>query len=601
LTIGHVREHLDVVRDTRGQGQTREIFEGRRRHGLGEVPPVPLAALAPAYCPHRPTETALYRVVSEHLETFLAHARETYSKPPPRYVEEELRAYLDCGIFARGFTRCHCDACGHDLLVAFSCKRRGVCPSCAGRRMANTAAHLVDRVLPDVPMRQFVLSLPYELRLLAAFKPDVLRALARIFVDAVFASYRARAGRDGIEASRCGAITFVQRFGGSLNLNVHFHTDFLDGVFTRDERGHVQFHPAPAPDANELGAIARRVHDRAVAWLGRRGHIDERLLEERSNESPERGAIEACAAIAMQRGAFLKLAVEHDHGAHLGREGEPPELRFAAEHQGFDLHAGVRIAAGDDLGRERLCRYGARPALALDRLRRLADGRIAYRVKYARAGAAKHRVMTGIELLARLCAIIPPPRFPLVRFHGVLAPRSSWRREVAPRPRAAPSRCDGIAPRARHGPHGRAKTPARTPAPPLRGTQRTRGAPGLVPGGMGESAAPALIAARSPPGSGDVICLAPDMLAVRHWQRLRDGALLAASPYVDWATLMRRSFDVDVLACARCGGRLHLLAVITETESVRRLLAHLGLSSDAPPLARARDPTDDAIDVTCED
>jgi hypothetical protein len=118
---------------------------------------------------------------------------------------------------------------------------------------------------------------------------------------------------------------------------------------------------------------------------------------------------------------------------------------------------------------------------------------------------------------------------------------------------------------------------------------------------MGESAAPALIAARSPPGSGDVICLAPDMLAVRHWQRLRDGALLAASPYVDWATLMRRSFDVDVLACARCGGRLHLLAVITETESVRRLLAHLGLSSDAPPLARARDPTDDAIDVTCED
>jgi hypothetical protein len=91
------------------------------------------------------------------------------------------------------------------------------------------------------------------------------------------------------------------------------------------------------------------------------------------------------------------------------------------------------------------------------------------------------------------------------------------------------------------------------------------------------------------------------MLAVRHWQRLRDGALLATSPYIDWATLMRRSFDVDVLACAHCGGRLRLLAVITETESVRRLLAHLGLPSDAPPLARARDPTDDAIDVTRED
>jgi hypothetical protein len=334
---------------------------------------------------------------------------------------------------------------------------------------------------------------------------------------------------------------------------------------------------------------------------GHHGHIDERPPEERPSELAETGALEACAAIAMQRGAFLKLSAEHDDGARVGTEGEPPGLRFAAAHEGFDLHAGVRIAAGDDLGRERLCRYGARPALALDRLRRLPDGRIAYRVKYARAGAAKHRIMTAIELLARLCAIIPPPRFPLVRFHGVLAPRSSWRREVTPRPRPASSRCNGIEPPARNGPHGRTKTPARTPAPPLHGTQRTRGALGLVSGGTGELAAPPLIAARSPPDSGDVIRLAPNMLAVRHWQRLRDGALLAASPYIDWATLMRRSFDVDVLACAHCGGRLRVLAVITETESVRRLLAHLGLPSDAPPLARARDPTDNAIDVTCED
>ena len=141
----------------------------------------------------------------------------------------------------------------------------------------------------------------------------------------------------------------------------------------------------------------------------------------RSNEAPEPGALEACAAIAMQRGAFGKLATDEDHGAGDGREREAGKVRFAAEHEGFNLHAGVRIAAGDDLGRERLARYGARPALALDRLRRLPDGRIAYRVKYARHGAAKHRVMTGVELLARLSALIPPPRYPLVRCHGVLA------------------------------------------------------------------------------------------------------------------------------------------------------------------------------------
>jgi hypothetical protein len=120
-----------------------------------------VARLAPAYQPRRPTETVLYRVVHDTLETFLAHARETYAAPLPRYVERELRGYMRCGVFAHGFTRCHCDACGSDLLVAFSCKGRGLCPSCAGRRMANTGAHLVDRVLPGVPVRQFVLSLPY--------------------------------------------------------------------------------------------------------------------------------------------------------------------------------------------------------------------------------------------------------------------------------------------------------------------------------------------------------------------------------------------------------------------------------------------------------
>ena len=63
--------------------------------------------------------------------------------------------------------------------------------------MANVAAHLVDRVLPDVPVRQYLLTLPYELRKLAAFKADVLTALARIFVEAVFTMYRSRARRDG--------------------------------------------------------------------------------------------------------------------------------------------------------------------------------------------------------------------------------------------------------------------------------------------------------------------------------------------------------------------------------------------------------------------
>jgi hypothetical protein len=78
--------------------------------------------------------------------------------------------------------------------------------------MANAAAAIVDRVLPSVPVRQYVLSLPYELRRLAAFKADVLTALGRIFVEAIFSSYRVRAERDGA-LGQCGAVNFVHRAG----------------------------------------------------------------------------------------------------------------------------------------------------------------------------------------------------------------------------------------------------------------------------------------------------------------------------------------------------------------------------------------------------
>jgi hypothetical protein len=72
----------------------------------------------------RPEESVLYGVVQAELETFLAraHARE---RPVPRFVERELRSFLRCGILAHGFVRVHCDDCGLDRVVAFSCKGRG--------------------------------------------------------------------------------------------------------------------------------------------------------------------------------------------------------------------------------------------------------------------------------------------------------------------------------------------------------------------------------------------------------------------------------------------------------------------------------------------
>ncbi len=610
-----------TVRDDGCSPQVRDIPLAAPWHVVGEAH-LFVAVLAPAYVPRRPTETVLYGLVRQHLETFLAHARDNYDGGLPRYVETELRAYLKCGVLSEGFTRAHCDACGHDLLVAFSCKSRAACPSCAGRRMANTGAAIVDRVLPNVPVRQYVLSLPFELRKLAAFKADVLTALGRIVVEAIFASYAVRARRSGLKDTQCGAINFVQRFGSSVNLHVHFHVVVLDGVVARDPDTGVVFHPAARPTRDELTAVVQRVWRRAEVWLRRHGYLDDRPLEDHSDESPAQTAIDACAAIAMGRGRTATLP--NDEEPENDHESVSDGHSGSVDIDGFNLHAGVRVEAGDDAGREKLCRYAARPPLSLARLRRLPGGRVAYRLKYVGRGRGKHRIMEPMELIARLAALIPPPRYPLVRYAGVLGPRSAWREDVVPRPRERRPACNG----ASGGPHG-ADLAARLADPKTRGACLHRPDPGQrapgptcgdarPKGGEPERIRPAenCLAARSErPGPAAspscrldgsaamvmrapvVTALTPNVLSVRHWDRLLGGLLYAASPRIDWASLLRRTLHVDVLQCPKCHGRLRVLAVITERDPVTRILSHLGLPTRAPPLARSRDPSDELADI----
>ena len=100
-----------------------------------------------------PSRTVLYKVVTGHLETFLASLDAAPdAKGLPAYVQREFYdyvqcGYVQCGILAHGFLRLGCDTCQKELLP-FSCKWRGFCPSCAGRRMTLTAAHLVECVGP---------------------------------------------------------------------------------------------------------------------------------------------------------------------------------------------------------------------------------------------------------------------------------------------------------------------------------------------------------------------------------------------------------------------------------------------------------------------
>jgi hypothetical protein len=134
----------------------------------------------------------------------------------PEHVEREFRRYLDCGLLARGFARAYCDACGHDFLIAFSCQGRAVCPSCNARRMVATAAHLTDHVLPDLPVRQWLLAVPKRLRYFLHRDADLQGAALRLFLRVVEQCLRAHSPGSG-PAARLGAVAFIRRFGSSLN------------------------------------------------------------------------------------------------------------------------------------------------------------------------------------------------------------------------------------------------------------------------------------------------------------------------------------------------------------------------------------------------
>ena len=129
---------------------------------------------------HRPEQTTLYRLVQQHAATFFAQAEDAAGADLPQFVKDEFDAFLECGILAHGFLRLHCGGCGHDKLVAFSCKRRGFCPSCGDRRMAQTAPRHVEHVIPHLPVRQWVLSLPISLRLLLAAQPKLVTPLLQV-------------------------------------------------------------------------------------------------------------------------------------------------------------------------------------------------------------------------------------------------------------------------------------------------------------------------------------------------------------------------------------------------------------------------------------
>ena len=368
----------------------------------------------------RPEKTPLHKIISENLASWLEW-RDVAERPVPGYVEEELRGYLECGILCFGFGRALCTGCGQGFVIAFSCKGRGVCPSCNGRHMAQTAAHLVDHVIPPVPVRQWVISVPKRLRGFLADRPAAVAALTRIFIEEIERLLGAAAGvtsdASGPAAARprLGAVSFLHRFGSALNHHMHLHVCATEGVFVPAADGagcdaSPAFLPARPINQADLAALTERVHRRVIHWF--------RLTR----------LLDTAAAADM----------------------------LTWENSGFSVDASVRITLIDrDVpsyfrSLEHLLRYCARPPFALERLSvsRGADGQIA-RIRYVlprhkaanwvgpsrsrkstRPGANGVVELSPFEFLDRLADLVPPPRKHRHRYHGVFAPNHKLRRAV---------------------------------------------------------------------------------------------------------------------------------------------------------------------------
>lgn len=451
------------------------------------------------YHRRRPEKTALYEVVRDNLETLYGAIEDgALGVKLGKHARKELEGFLDCGLLCRGFARLRCGGCNESRLVAFACKGRGFCPSCLGRRMCATAATLIEDVLPVVPLRQWVLTFPFGWRLRLAQDGELLSALTRRFVDTVLGLYAKKVGAD----AKSGAVTVVQRTSSDLRVNPHLHVVFLDGAY-REEAGELAWralgHLRTSDVAEVLEAAVRRIE----RYLRRRGLLFDETAED---------AVEPLTASAVT-GRAPPCGPEFRRGL---RPLTPSPLRYekplCASLDGFTLHAATTAGAADLEGREALLRYVLRPPLANDRVQPAERGLVRIALKRPFADGTTAIELDPLSLLCRLAASVPPPRFHTVKYAGVLAPASRWRKRIVPRPKETTT------------------------------------------------------------------------------EREHDDAPKRRGSYWPWALLLARTFELDVLECPTCHGRMRLVALVTKEDEVRRFLAALDEDLDVPTRSPCRGP-----------
>ena len=489
-----------------------------------------------AYERRSPEDSALHRAVRQGWPEVQAAIREQTGGKLPDYLHKAVKAYLACGQLANGFSRWQCPSCHKDMLVAFSCKVRGLCNSCDGKRMIEEAEHLCNSVLPKVPYRQWVLTLPYDLRYLAAWNVKLRTAILTAAMRAIDRHYREQARAQRIEGKvQSGAVVVTQRFSSDLRLNLHWHILAADGVWNERD-GHVEFRPAPP-----LGdlAVQEVLHDitlRVDKQLIRHG-FKELEGEELDGDDPALAGLLKAALLGRPLDPE-GLRSERDKRKAL-RLVPRPNGRNCTQFHGYSLHANTRVgeAAREDL--YRLVKYLARPTIAGRRVTDCYDGRFRVELKTPWQDGTKAVLLTAAELTGRLLAATPKPGRPFLKYFWAFGPSAKWRSKVVLAGDRAPGRRKRVS----------AEVADDAEAPPLTEAEELA----------------RVLAAEA-----------------------------EKSQKLTWAEALKLSWGVDVLTC-ECGGKRRLIAVITQAKVIKKILKHLGLPAEVvlketQPVWRVRGP-----------
>jgi hypothetical protein len=293
-----------------------------------------------------------------------------------------------------------------------------------------------------------VLSFPMPVRFILAKNPKIQAKCLTIVHRAITHFIRKKAKQKGFKARlHPGAVTLIQRFGGSLNLNVHYHMLFLEGGYYQTESSLEQgpkFWWIDPPTDAEIQVMVSTLAIRVIRCLKRNGYFrddvegvlpDEEVSQEELFSGLQAASVRSKIALGERQGQRVRRL------GSMGPSDFHPELKgpLCAMAAGFSLHAEVYCAPWERHKLEKLCRYIARPAVSEERLKQLPSGDIVLKLKTKYYDGTSHLLFSGLEFIEKLAALVPPPRIHLTGFFGCLAPHAKIRSLIVPKKEEPPT------------------------------------------------------------------------------------------------------------------------------------------------------------------